>query len=182
MQTTLLSNDDFELRRLRASDAAALFNAIDASRPEISQWQSWCGPDYQLEHTAQYVSASEVNWDAGTEYAFVAQCKQSRQILAMVTINHIRRDHQFGNLGYWTRSSHAGRGIASQIALAAARFALQVLGLVRVEIIAEVKHQASQQVARNIGAVEECIARNRLLYRGEPRDALLFSFIASDLM
>ncbi|MGQ5522517.1 GNAT family N-acetyltransferase [Chitinimonas sp. PSY-7] len=182
MQTTLISNAHFALRPLRAADAAQLFSAIDASRAEISQWQSWCGPDYHLEHAAQYATDGEANWEAGTEYSFTAVCKQTSQMLAMVSLNHIRRDHQFCNLGYWTRTSHVGRGIASQISLAAARFAFQTLSMARVEIVAEVNHLASQRVARKIGAREEGIARSRLLYHGEPRDAMLFSLISSDLL
>ena len=64
-------------------------------------------------------------------------------------------DYQFANLGYWVRSSRAGRGVATTATLLTARFGLQTLALQRIEILAAVGNRASQRVAEKAGAKKE---------------------------
>jgi RimJ/RimL family protein N-acetyltransferase len=89
--------------------------------------------------------------------------------------------HQFGNLGYWVRTSAAGRGVASKASRLVARFGFEELGLHRIEILAAVSNVASQRVAEKIGAAREGVLRKRLLIRGEPQDAVMFSLVPEDL-
>ena len=96
-------------------------------------------------------------------------------------MNFINRVHQIGNLGYWVRSTAAGRGVATQAARLMARFAFEQVGLHRVEILAAIPNIASQRVAEKAGAVREGVLRNRLLIRGVSYDAILFSLIPEDL-
>jgi len=62
-----------------------------------------------------------------------------------------------------------------------ARLGFAQLGLQRIEIIAAVDNLASQRVAEKAGAVREGLARKRLLVRGEPQDAFVFSLLPEDL-
>jgi RimJ/RimL family protein N-acetyltransferase len=101
--------------------------------------------------------------------------------LGGVGVNFINRIHQFGNLGYWVRTSATGKGVASRSSRLVARFALEELGLNRIEIVAAVSNIASQRVAEKMGAVREAVLRNRLLMRGVPQDAVMFSLVHEDL-
>jgi ribosomal-protein-serine acetyltransferase len=49
--------------------------------------------------------------------------------------------------------------------------------LIRIEIFVVAGNIASQCVAEKVGALREGLLRNRLLIRGEPRDAYVFSLI-----
>ena len=98
-----------------------------------------------------------------------------------VGINFINRVHQFANLGYWVRTSAAGRGVATRATKLAARFGFAELGLNRIEIVAAVDNIASQRVAERAGAVREGILRHRLSINGVPHNAVLFSLVAGDL-
>jgi RimJ/RimL family protein N-acetyltransferase len=102
-------------------------------------------------------------------------------LLGGVGLNFINRVHQFANLGYWTRTSASGKGIASQAARLVALFGLEQLGLQRIEIVAALPNLASQRVAEKIGAVREGVLRKRLRIRGEAEDAILFSLVREDL-
>jgi RimJ/RimL family protein N-acetyltransferase len=97
------------------------------------------------------------------------------------SLNQIRRQYQLANLGYWVHSAHKGKGLATRLAGAVARFGLRQLQLQRIEIVAEATNGASLSVARKLGATCECLARHRLRHHGEPRDAHVFSLISSDL-
>lgn len=86
------------------------------------------------------------------------------------------------NLGYWVRTSAAGRGVATGATRAVARFGFEQIGLKRIEIVAAVNNLSSQRVAEKAGAVREGVLRKRLLIRGESHDAVLFSLVAEDLV
>ena len=79
------------------------------------------------------------------------------------------------------RSSAVGRGVATRATRLVARLGFAQLGLQRIEIIAAVDNLASQRVAEKAGAVREGLARKRLLVRGEPQDAFVFSLLPEDL-
>jgi RimJ/RimL family protein N-acetyltransferase len=85
------------------------------------------------------------------------------------------------NLGYWVRTSAAGRGVASAATVLIAHYGLQVVGLKRIEILADVENLASQRVAEKAGAMREGRLRNRLFHHHEVHDGVLFSLIADDL-
>src|SRR5437773_976393 len=114
-------------------------------------------------------------------YSFAVLDQSSGRFLGGVGINFINRVHQFANLGYWVRTSAAGRGVATRATRLAARFGFQALGLNRIEIVAAVDNIASQRVAERAGAVREGILRHRLSINGVPHDAVLFSLVAGDL-
>ena len=101
--------------------------------------------------------------------------KDEQRFLGGVGLNFINRVHQVGNLGYWVRSSETGKGVASRAARLAAQFGFAQLGLHRIEILAAIPNLASQRVAERAGAVREGVLRKRLLIRGVPHDAVLFT-------
>jgi len=90
--------------------------------------------------------------------------------------------HQVANLGYWVRTSAAGRGVATRATRLASRFAFEQLGLNRIEIVAAVGNIPSQRVAEKACARREGVLRNRLLINGESLDAVLFSLVPKDVL
>ena len=92
-------------------------------------------------------------------------------------INQINRIHRFGNLGYWVRSSQTGRGVAASAVALLARFAFQNTDLIRLEIVCAVGNHRSQRAAEKAGARREGILRDRLLLRGTPHDAVMYSMV-----
>ncbi|PYS40243.1 MAG: N-acetyltransferase, partial [Acidobacteria bacterium] len=114
-------------------------------------------------------------------YSFGIFDKDSGRFLGGVGLNFFNRVHQMANLGYWVRTSAVGRGVATRATRLVARLGFAQLGLQRIEIIAAVDNLASQRVAEKAGAVREGLARKRLLVRGEPQDAFVFSLLPEDL-
>ena len=51
----------------------------------------------------------------------------------------------------------------------------------RLEIVIAEDNRASRRVAEKAGARFEAVARRRLLLRGEPQDAAIYSFTADDV-
>ena len=62
-----------------------------------------------------------------------------------------------------------------------ASIGFEELGLVRVEIVTLANNLASQSVAERLGATREVEARNRLIFNGQPRTAVVYSLIPEDM-
>jgi RimJ/RimL family protein N-acetyltransferase len=110
-------------------------------------------------------------------FGFTIIEKQTQQILGGGTVWLTSHLHRNGAIGYWIRSSRTKQGFASEAAALLAQFGFRQLGLIRIEILVPVGNTASQRVAEKVGAVREGLLRNRWLFRGEPRDAFVFSLV-----
>ncbi len=142
---------------------------------------SWCHPDFSVRDAEEWIAHCERSWEAGSDREFGILDATSSEVLGCVGINQFNRVHNFANVGYWVRTSRVGRGVASAAVLSIAGFAFGELKLSRIEIVAQVDNVASRRVAEKVGCRFEGIARNRVVYRGQPRDAALYSLVPGDI-
>jgi len=177
MQATF-SSDGIGIRRYRAEDVDALFEAARESVRELSVWMPWCSENYSRMDSENFVCSRETAWETGEHYSFVIYETSSGHFLGSVGLNFINRIHQFANLGYWVRTSRTRRGVATAAARMAARFGLGELGFNRLEIVTAAGHVASQRVAKKVGAHCEGVLRKRLVIHGHVHDAVMFSLVA----
>lgn len=180
MKMIELSDGRIMIRPLRAEDIPAEYEAICESIPEVSAWMSWCHPGYRIEETTAFIMAREEAWKNDTEYGFGIFEVGTGKCLGGTGLSLVNRIHNFANLGYWVRSSCTGRGIASAAARLAARYGLEHLSFQRIEIVTAIGNLPSQRAAEKAGALREGVLRKRLLVKGQPQDAVLYSFVAED--
>ena len=177
-----LVDGDILVRPLKPTDEQSMFEAVRESIPEVSPWLGWCHENYSIDETREFLRSRGEKSQGDEWYSFgVFDRSNGERFLGGVGLNFINRVHQFGNLGYWVRTSAAGKGVASKASRLVARFGFQKLGLHRIEILAAVPNVASQRVAEKIGAVREGVLRKRLLISGESQDAVMFSLVPEDL-
>jgi ribosomal-protein-serine acetyltransferase len=168
------------IRTYCEEDVSALFVAARESMVEVGRWLPWCHENYSIEETRQFISSRASSSQGDEWYSFGIFEQVGGRFLGGVGINFINHVHQMANLGYWVRTSAAGRGVATMATRAVAKFAFAQIGLQRIEIVAAVDNIPSQRVAEKAGAVREGVLRNRLLIRGTSVDAVLFSLIPKD--
>lgn len=178
---TELADGQILIRPYRVEDIPAMYEAVRESIKEVSRWMPWCHSAYAIEETSAYVMSRDEAWKNDKEYGFGVFDAGTGDFLGGVGLNFINRIHNCANLGYWVRSTRAGRGVASSAARLAARFGLEQLGLQRIEIFAAVGNHGSQRAAEKAGAVREGVLRKRLLVNGQAQDAVLYSLVAEDL-
>src|SRR3982074_2135201 len=135
------------IRPYREGDASALYEAVRESIAEVSPWLPWCHQNYAIEETREFLASRELASQGGEWYSFGIFETDGGRFLGGVGINFINRVHQMANLGYWVRTSAAGRGIATMATRLAVTFAFAHLGLQRIEIVAGVGNVPSQRVA-----------------------------------
>lgn len=120
-------------------------------------------------------------WQKETDYSFVITDTETGAYLGGVGLNQIDHLNRSANLGYWVRSSRAGRGAASTAARLVAHFGFEELGFYRFKIVAAVGNIASQRAAEKAGAVREGVMRKSLLLHNQLHDAVLYSLVAEDM-
>jgi ribosomal-protein-serine acetyltransferase len=167
------------LRRYRTRDVSAIYEAVQESFAELSQFMGWCSPKYTRVDAAKFVKAQTAAWQANSEFAFVIE-GDARQILGSCGLNRIEMLSGTANLGYWVRTSATGKGVCTAAVALLREFAFSETKLQRLEIIAAVDNVASQRVAEKAGAIREGVLRQRLLAGGVRHDAVLYSILRSD--
>jgi RimJ/RimL family protein N-acetyltransferase len=175
-----LSDGEIVLRPPTQGDEHAFYKAVRASIPEISPWLAWCSPDYKIEDTRSWLTRQPDAWHAGTNYAFAVIDQQDGQLLGGCGLSQVDVNFRLANLGYWVRSDQRGRGIAPRATRLTARFGIEMLALVRVEIIVSVHNTPSLRVAEKAGAHREGVLRNRLIIRDQVHDVVMHSLTPAD--
>ncbi len=169
------------IRRFCPEDVPLLFEATRESIGSLCQWMVWCHAGYTTGDCAAFVSACDEKWKRGESHSFVIYDVRDGTFLGSAGLNQINQTHRVANLGYWVRSSQAGRGIGTAAVRLVARFGLQELHFNRLDIIIPVGNRSSQRVAQKAGAKQEGILRNRLVIQGKSHDAVVYSMVAEDL-
>ncbi len=180
LASTRLTDGVVELRPPRAADVDDIFRAVRASRAELIPWMAWCHEGYAVVETAEWVRNAQRWWEQDVEYPFVIRGVEDGALLGTCGLNDLDRQNRRANLGYWLRTAATGHGAATRAARLVAAFALGVVGLDRVEILAATGNARSQAVARRAGAVEEGTLRRRLRVGDAAHDAVVFSLVRGD--
>jgi RimJ/RimL family protein N-acetyltransferase len=84
------------------------------------------------------------------------------------------------SVGYWTTPQARGRGVATSATRLLAGWALQGLGLGRVELTCAPDNLASQAVAERCGFVREALLRSHMAFKGGRRDTVVYGLLAGD--
>ena len=164
------------IRPYQLEDAQLLHEAGRESVKVVYPWLPWCHPDYKLEEARDYVELQVKLFEEKKEFSF-AICSSEGRFLGGCGLNGIEKEDQRANLGYWVRSSALRQGVASRAARQLADWAFENTELNRLEIVIAVDNLASKGVAEKIGAIEEGIARKRLLLHGVAHDAVIYSLV-----
>jgi RimJ/RimL family protein N-acetyltransferase len=157
-----------------------LVAAVRESRKELMQWLPWCHENYGAKDATEWLRFCAHSAAEGLEHQFAVRDENGRFVGGLGLRVHDPRN-RVGSIGYWTRSSAVGRGIATAATRIAARFGFAELGLRRIEIFAAPENRASRRVAERAGAQYEGIARNRILRYGVSEDSATYALVPGDL-
>ncbi len=177
----LLTSGPWLLRPFASTDADAFVEAVHESTDTVGKWMPWATPTYsRLEALAWFdtCNAAHSNGDGCDLGIFLGD----GHLLGGIGLNQFNRAHQFCNLGYWVRQSAQGQGAATQASRLLLRHAFLSLRQHRVEIVMAEGNLASEAVAQKLGAHFEGLARNRILFKGMPQSAKLYSLTPEDAM
>ncbi len=177
---TTLTDKIVTLRPFQFADAPAMYAAVCESLADLKPWMSWARDDYSQRESFDFITLARAKWEEGAVYGFAITDARDETFLGGCSLSYIHPVYRFCNLGYWVRSSRHGEGIAGRAARLAARFGLEKLGLIRVEVVVAVGNAASLRAAEKIGLEREGVLHNRITVGSALHDAVMFAFTPQD--
>ncbi len=164
------------LRHPTDDDADEVAAAVRASFDALEPWMRWATADFDATAALTWIRGET---DPGAEGFIVIDT--DGQIVGTAGLHPFVDKDRRVELGYWTRTDRASRGIASRATRLLARYAIETHGARRVEIFMSVENEASRRAAEKAGAVHEGVARNRILLHGRSHDAHIYSITPAEL-
>ncbi|GAB1645794.1 GNAT family N-acetyltransferase [Krasilnikovia sp. MM14-A1259] len=140
------------LRRWRPQWAQEALTAIRESLPQLAPFLPWAHDGYDLAAAQTYIERSSQSWDKGTEfnYAIFTVAGELVGCIGVMT----RMGPGVLEIGYWMRTSYAGRGHMTAAVTALSRVAHTQPAIERVVIRHDAANTASAAVAAKAGFVE----------------------------
>ena len=166
------------LKPLNIENLDDFLEAIRESEKSVGAWLPWWKKDYSVNEAKDWFDSCLAEINAETSYNIGIFQKEDYRFTGGISINHIDTENRIGSIGYWIRESFQNQGIASTAVNLIKDFGFNTLGLVRLEIVILEDIAASRKVAEKCGAKLECIAKNRLIHKGKPGAAAVYSLIS----
>jgi RimJ/RimL family protein N-acetyltransferase len=165
------------LRCWEPADAPLLKEAIDSSLDDLRPWMPWARSEPQpLSEKVALLRRFRGQFDLGTDFVLGMFDLDERDVVGGTGL-HKRRGADALEIGYWVRTSHAGRGLATESTAALTRVAFELCDVDRVEIRIDPANEPSLAIPRRLGFAAEGMLRRRLPpdEKGVPRDVIVFS-------
>ena len=138
------------VRELRSGDAAAVYAAVDVSRPELEAWMSWCTPSYSFAATEAWVEYAVARAVAGRGRQYVVE--EAQVLVGVVGFEDIRESS--ATVGYWIATPYTGRGLGRRAVRAAVALAEADLRLDELVALVADRNARSRRLIEGLGFAE----------------------------
>lgn len=142
------------LRRASARYAEPLADALRASVPELRDFMDWAQDDPSDSAAIdEFIRLADRDWAADKAYNFHTFDAATDTLVGSCGLMR-RVGPDAIEIGYWIRSDHAGRGLATEAAAILAEAAWALYGIDRLVIRHDLANTASGRVAEKLGFME----------------------------
>ena len=172
-----LADHEVLLRPWRLGDVPAVTAACQD--PEISRW-TVVPREYTELHATEFIATRDTDRAAGRELA-LAVVDHEDALLGAIGMSNFDWADRKGEIGYWMAREARGRGLGTRALRLLSRWALESLGLERLELMANPANEASQRLAESAGFTREGTLRRYRTRHGEREDLIMFSLLPEDL-
>ena len=164
------------LREWRMEDAAAVAEAC--RDPEIVRWLAFVPQPYSSADARRYIEECIAASDDRRPFAITDT--ETGAVIGSIDMLITRLGT--GHIGYWMAPEARGRGLTTVALRTLSRWAIEELGLGRIELATDPENVASQRVAEKAGFQREGVLRAMLPTRdGARRDGVMFSLLPGEL-
>ncbi|EFH85287.1 GNAT family N-acetyltransferase [Ktedonobacter racemifer] len=174
-----LEGERVMMRSYRASDARALYEAVEESREHLRPWLPFA--DETFEEASDWVIRQQAAWLLRENLSLGIWEQSSGHFLGSAGL--IPSNWQIGyfGIGYWLRASAEGHGYMSEAVSLLVDYAFSELGAERLEIQCDERNERSAAVARRLGFKREGCRRNDFCASdGSLRNTLIFGLLPTD--
>lgn len=171
-----LADAEVLLRPWTLGDVPALTAACQD--PEISRW-TVVPREYTEQHATEFIATREADRAAGRELSF-AVVDHADALLGAIGMANFDWADRRGEIGYWLAGEARRRGVGTRALRLLSRWAIEGLGLERVELLANPANEASQRLAERAGFKREGLLRRYRTRHGVREDLVMFSLLPED--
>ena len=177
----------FETERLlirspMPGDGPGLHAAVRESMNELLPWMPWTREHGSVDDSEASARRARVRFLERTELRMHLFLRETGTLVGSSGLHRIDWSVPKFEIGYWCRTSFAGRGYTTEAVRGIADFAFDALDAKRVEIRCDPLNRTSARVAERAGFRLEGELRNDTVDAdGAPRNTLVFSMIREDL-
>ncbi len=154
--------------------ASNVWQATGSSLRELRRWMPFAMTT-SAERTKRFLAETEMLWDQGMAYHFIAS--RGDRVVGMGAVEILVPSIPTGELAYWIRTKETGKGLATEMVSRLVEFAFGPLNLHRLDLRAGVGNPASNAVARKLGFVHEGTLRESEWGADGPYDAHIWGLL-----
>ena len=164
------------LRPWRDDDVGAVHAACQDA--DIQRWTTVPSP-YRREHATGFVGDfARSRWESGEGAPLCISDGDDGGVLGACDLVRISPDDRVAEIGYWSAPWARHRGVATEAVDLLARWALEQVGLDRLEPLIDPENLASRRLAERVGAELEGVLREKALIRGVRRDMAIYPLLS----
>jgi ribosomal-protein-alanine N-acetyltransferase len=172
----VMAGSNFTLRELRISDAPSLLAML--STEEVARFIS--PPPTTVQGFERFIVWAERERRAGTYACFAVVPQGTNAAVGLFQLRSIESGFATAEWGFAIGSSFWGTGLFAEGARLVVDFAIDVIGVRRLEARAAVANVRGNGALRKIGAVQEGILRRSFVRNGMHHDQLLWGILADE--
>jgi RimJ/RimL family protein N-acetyltransferase len=142
------------------ADAPAVVEAVQESLPQLRQFMPWAHREQTLETQLERLKACQADYWRGGDQVLGVFDAGSGDFLGSVGLHRRTLNPRGLELGYWTRTRAAGRGVATLASRMLIAYCFEYLGCERVQCGFNEANARSRRVFEKCGFVLEGTLRN----------------------
>ncbi|MEO8422356.1 MAG: GNAT family N-acetyltransferase [Actinomycetota bacterium] len=174
-QPILQPSGDLTLRPWSSSDAPEVCSAF--ADPDIQYWHM---RELVTEvEAASWIAAWRERWNAETDGSWAITSTSSGDLLGQVALRTVNLEFGYAQITYWVLPASRRQGVATYAAAAVSGWALDDLGLHRLEIRHSTANEPSCGVAQKVGFASEGTMRSALLHADGWHDMHAHALVSS---
>ena len=155
----MLESPRLVLRANRAGAGEAINAAVVESHEQLRPWMPWARQPMTAQESEAHCRRMQARWLSREEIDFCFHRKEDDLLVGKGGLHTIDWSLPKFEIGYWVRTTCAGRGYATEATLAMVELARSRLGARRIEITSDARNSASRRVAEKAGFELEGIRR-----------------------
>jgi RimJ/RimL family protein N-acetyltransferase len=164
------------VRPWRDRDVDSIY--VACQDPEIVKWIPIPVP-YTRSDAREYVKRTKQGWRNRTDAFFAISDAATDTVLGSIGLR--LHEEARATVGYWVAREARGRGVATRALRLVSAWALDEVGIERLELMAEPENTISCNVAERAGYKREGLLRSYLPTRDRGRrDLVIYSLLPSD--
>ncbi len=172
----VLSGQGVTLRELEVSDAPALFSMLTSE--EVSRFIS--PPPTTIAGFERFIGWACAERAAGRYACFAVVPHGMSSAIGLFQVRQLEPGFATAEWGFAIGSAFWGTGMFAAGAQMVVDFAIETLGVLRLEARAAVANGRGNGALRKLGAVQEGLLRRSFLKNGQFLDQVLWSILAED--